>query len=187
MLTRNRFDASEPTGDWAIDGPRLYRSLRMYFDGLNAPGVLNLTQTRIENCTHPTGDWTPTIIGSGTDGVQTYTTQTGRYIDFGDAFWISGRIVLATVGGTIAGNMLIGGLPFTCADESGAFVGSVSVAAYDNLNLSAGYSQIGISPTSNAATLSVIESGDNVAAAQLVVAAIGGTAGIVFGGMIRKA
>lgn len=185
MLSRRLPIFPATTGDWATDGPRLYRAFREYFDWLNSPGSLNLTQTRIENCTFPSGDWTPTIIGSSTAGTQTYTAQIGRYVDFGQVVWVSGRVVLSAVGGTIAGNALIGGLPFTTATES-ALVGSVSVSGYDYIDLSAGYTQLGIVPTPNATTLTLLESGDNVLAQLVAVAAIGADAAVLFSGLIKK-
>lgn len=188
MLTQKRFIAPILTGDWAKDGPELLRLLSRYFLSLESPGSLNITQAYLDTNTFPSGDWTPTIIGSTTAGTQTYTTQTGRYVDLGnDLFFVAGRVILSALGGTAAGNVLIGGLPFTTKDESGALVGALGVSAYDNINLSAGYSQIGLVPSSNAATLMLVESGDNVAAQQVAIAGIGNTTGIVFGGMIRKA
>lgn len=57
------------------------------------------------------GTWTPTIIGS-TSGAATYTTQTGYYVKVGQLV-LAAFDVTAASAGTLVGNVIIGGLPFT--------------------------------------------------------------------------
>jgi hypothetical protein len=63
--------------------------------------------------------WTPTIIGTTTAGVGTYTTQVGLYIRLGNLVYISGDVVWTAHTGT--GNMVIGGLPFTVRNTANYF------------------------------------------------------------------
>jgi hypothetical protein len=58
------------------------------------------------------GTFSPTIISSG-GGTPTYTSQVGRYIKIGRQVYVTGIVVLATKGTLAAGNVTIGGLPFT--------------------------------------------------------------------------
>lgn len=61
------------------------------------------------------GTWTPTLIGTTTAGVQTYSAQNGSYVKIGKLVFISFRVTLTAKGGTIAGNIRVGGLPFPIA------------------------------------------------------------------------
>lgn len=74
--------------------------------------------------------WTPTITGSTSATGQAYTTQAGRYVKIGKLVLIHGRVTLSTLG-TITGNVLIGGLPFT-ADAS--VFSAVAIPFFLNLN-----------------------------------------------------
>lgn len=57
------------------------------------------------------GTWTPTLSGSITAGVGTYTVQTGRYTKIGRLVYIQFSISVSAHTGT--GDTLITGLPFT--------------------------------------------------------------------------
>ena len=82
------------------------------------------------------GTWTPTVSGTGTAGVGTYSIQTGHYIKIGKLVYIRGRIDLTNHTGT--GNFVGGGLPFAAISstnhQSGLAVGYVA-----NLTLSANH------------------------------------------------
>lgn len=57
------------------------------------------------------GTFTPTVVGSGTAGVGTYTSQEGFYTRIGDRVFYQLRVIWSATTGT--GNLRIGGLPFT--------------------------------------------------------------------------
>lgn len=59
------------------------------------------------------GTWTPILVSDGGAGVPTYSNQTGNYIKIGQAIHCWGRIVITSKNSLPAGNLLIGGLPFT--------------------------------------------------------------------------
>jgi len=69
------------------------------------------------------GTWTPTYTTSGTDFTSvSYSFQIGTYTKIGNIVYISGR--MRTTGmtkGSADGNVLIGGLPFTCEGSESAF------------------------------------------------------------------
>lgn len=125
------------------------------------------------------GTWTPTLIGSGTAGTQTYTAQVGRYTKIGRLVFIQGRVAISAKDGAMAGNALIGGLPFAAASVSGNVTNAAAFSAYSSINLSAGYTELGGAPDS-ASTIQLFENGDNVAFQSVAVAAIGATTDIIF-------
>jgi hypothetical protein len=58
------------------------------------------------------GTWTPTVEGSTTAGTQTYTWQHGKYTKIGNKVILNFSVRVATTA-SMAGNVVIGGLPFT--------------------------------------------------------------------------
>jgi hypothetical protein len=58
------------------------------------------------------GTFTPTIIGTTTAGVGTYTTQEGQYTKIGNC--VSFALTLNWSAHTGTGNMRVAGLPFVC-------------------------------------------------------------------------
>ncbi len=58
------------------------------------------------------GTWTPTYIGATSAGTTTYAGQSGRYTRVGRQ--VTAHFDLDVSAATGTGNLLIGGLPFTC-------------------------------------------------------------------------
>lgn len=116
-----------------------------------------------------TGVFTPTIIGSSTAGSQTYDSQVGRYTRVGNTvtFWLFVDISAKDAG--IAGNVLIGGLPF---DASSDLNQAVSVGDCKGVNLTAGYTQTAGIVLAGARTIQLQQLGDNVTGAAVAVSAI---------------
>ena len=56
------------------------------------------------------GTWTPTIAGTSTAGVTTYSTQTGSYVKIGRLVFIQGYVLWTAATGT--GTIAMGGLPY---------------------------------------------------------------------------
>ena len=61
------------------------------------------------------GTWTPIIGGSGGQSGQSYNGQAGYYTKIGRVVTVYFRVVLSAKG-TITGDVMIGGLPFTAQD-----------------------------------------------------------------------
>lgn len=93
------------------------------------------------------GTWTPTIVGSTTPGSPTYSTQAGKYTKIGDMVFVQFRLKI-TAGGSIAGNLSIGGLPFT----NSAYIGSAFIPWRSVVSLSSGEDMTG---TINASATSI--------------------------------
>jgi len=69
--------------------------------------------------TYDEGTFTPTIAGDSVAGVNTYTLQVGRYIRIGKRVFADFGITMSVKDGAMAGNIYIGGLPFTVLNVSG--------------------------------------------------------------------
>ena len=70
----------------------------------------------------PTGTWTPAVtFGGGSTGL-TYTSRTGSYTRKGNTVTCQFEIQMSAKGSS-TGTMLIGGLPFTSASNSGVAIG----------------------------------------------------------------
>ncbi len=98
--------------------------------------------------TYDEGTWTPTIYGAGTAGTPTYTAQFGKYTRVGNVVVCIFRVAISAKTG-IAGNVQIGGLPFTIDDGSGADAATPAIGYFDGLTFGiglthpAGYAQDG--------------------------------------------
>ena len=82
------------------------------------------------------GTFTPVFIGSTTAGSQTYTTQAGFYEKIGRLVNFRFRLTINTKG-TIAGNIIVGGLPFTTSSTASSY-GDAYVGHAGNLAITAG-------------------------------------------------
>jgi nucleoid-associated protein YgaU len=127
------------------------------------------------------GTWTGVFEGDSTAGTQTYSSQVGRYTKIGRDVIIEGRVIMASKDAATAGNIQIGGLPFTSANLSAAAAG-LALATVTDIDFSAGYTQLGIQIVVNSTKAFFIQIGDNVSAIALPVGGLKATSGVVFGG-----
>ncbi len=109
------------------------------------------------------GTWTPTIFGSGTAGTPTYSTQNGSYTRIGRKVFCEAYVVTTAKTG-IAGNVSIGGLPFTI--KSTVFAGA-SLIFYGGFTLPAGCTQLGALNGGGVTSLAIYASGSAVASAAI--------------------
>ena len=93
------------------------------------------------------GTWTPTITGSGGSSGQAYDIQIGRYVKLGLLVWLQGYVRLSTLG-TITGNVIIGGLPFTL--ENVTNMNAPGACVWEGLVLAVG--SVIVFPLGNTAT-----------------------------------
>jgi len=77
------------------------------------------------------GSWTPVIGGVTSQTGQAYSIQIGRYTKIGNRCHFECYVLLSTAG-TITGNVLIRGLPFTAKNLANLFV-AVAVGFWQNL------------------------------------------------------
>lgn len=77
-----------------------------------------------------TGTWTPTLIGSTTNPTVSYNFQTGQYIKQANWCTIMGRVSVGTVTSAGAGNLDIGGLPFTPRTSPDFYAGCLPFQAF---------------------------------------------------------
>ena len=103
-----------------------------------------------------TGTCTPTLYGSTTAGTSTYVTQQCSYIKTGTQVVVT-IFVRGTLGGTAAGDITVGGLPFTI--KSGTTDPSCAFSSGRFITLSASYTQVGLTGTNNTTTLTFYQTG----------------------------
>ena len=123
--------------------------------------------------------WTPALVGSTTAGVQTYTTQWGWSIALGPVTLALYSIALSAVGGTIAGNALITGLPVAAA-LTGPDKQAGWVSRFAQITLAAGAS-LGADVAPGASQLALVESVSAGAVTALPVTALANTSAITGG------
>lgn len=105
------------------------------------------------------GSFTPTLFGSTTAGAPTYTIQAGSWERVGRLVFCRFNVLISALGG-MAGNLQIGGLPFTAANISSDYGGG-AILIFNNITLDAGYSfaALQVAPNNNFAQL--VELGSN--------------------------
>ena len=108
------------------------------------------------------GSFTPTLVGGTTPGTHTYGTQLGNFVRIKNQVNFSLVMTVTTKDAAMAGNVQIGGLPFTYTDPLGSSIANCGVSSYRQINISAGYAQIGGSLTNGSSVIVLRESGDNV-------------------------
>lgn len=112
-------------------------------DGIRFPATQSASSNANTLDDYEEGTWTPVIGGETSESGQSYNGQTGNYIKVGRLVTVTFRVVLSTKG-TITGNVVIKGLPFTI-QNSITFGGGV--AYWDNLAVN--WSTIVLTPNSN--------------------------------------
>ncbi|NHZ84352.1 MAG: hypothetical protein GWP19_00535 [Planctomycetia bacterium] len=149
-------------------------------------GILSGADTNVQlaldtiDDVYSTASWTPVLEFGGASVGITYTTQTATYRTYKDMVFINGRITLSNKG-TSVGTAIITGLPFTCAGDTQVNLGSASF-----LDLSAGYSWFSLLAANTTTGLTIGESGDNIAYAQVQETAFANTTDIEFTGFYFK-
>lgn len=122
------------------------------------------------------GTWTPVLqFGGGTTGI-TYGTQTGVYTRIGRALFYSFDIVL-TSKGSDTGIANVAGLPFTVSTAVTGGKGHWGL-----ITLTANYTEITSAPSTGTTTTALLESGNNVALANLMDTSFGNTTLLVLQG-----
>jgi len=102
------------------------------------------------------GTWTPTLSGTGGATGQSYGVQTGTYTKIGTVVTVSFDVRLSTLG-TISGQAVIGGLPFSANGENcgipiGTFENLGQSIIYLGARLQGGQSYITVFTTTAAAS-----------------------------------
>lgn len=160
-------------GAGGISGTGAYKSVGTFF----YDGSFNFT-SNVPDRVGEESQFLPTIIGSTTAGVQTYTNQYGYQTKIGKMVCGSFFVSISAKGGTIAGNVQIGGFPTSARNATNAF-GTVTIQSFDGITQGAGRTFLSarISPGTNVATL--IESGSGVASQFIPVANLAASSSIV--------
>ncbi len=125
------------------------------------------------------GTWQPTLIGTGGQSGQAYTTQVGSYIKIGKTVVVHGRLTMSTLG-TVTTAAAIGNLPFTSENTSNQ-KSTAHIGNWANLGSSLSYVSGVIEPnttrielwgTTSAASLSALTQGNLGNTSDLVFSAV---------------
>ena len=135
------------------------------------------------NPTPSEGSWTPVVAGSSVAGSQTYLSQVGRWIKDGDLVTFWANVQTLTIGGTIAGNVTITGLPFTSSNISNFNQGVNAIGG--NITLSGGATSLAAFIAPNSAVISVDQQGSGIALTALPVSGLGTTSFFIISGSYR--
>ena len=104
------------------------------------------------------GTWTPTVIGSTTPGTQTYAAQTGYYTKIGNRVIADFRVITTALDGAIAGNVLIGGLPFPALTDA-TMVWTGALRSVGGVTHNTGAIQFAIGLSSGQNTINLVDFG----------------------------
>lgn len=116
--------------------------------------------------------WTPTLIGSATPGTgQTYSAQSGSGEMIAPRLVLVRFSVIATSLGTAAGNILIGGLPFT---NTAGELGHVFIDNFQVTGLAASNFGVGGYILGGTSQINVVQNG-NASSTSVTIAQAGGT------------
>jgi hypothetical protein len=120
------------------------------------------------------GTFTPTILGSVTAGTQTYSFQTGWYSKVGDVCFIALNVKLTALDGSTAGNMQVGGLPYSGKNLT-HLNQSLNISNYSNCGMDAGYAELGAQVVPSSSVIAIFEKGSGIAAQALPAANLSAT------------
>jgi len=113
------------------------------------------------------GSWIPTLG----PGIPTYETQVGRYVKIGNMVYITAAISINNKG-TLAGNIYIGGIPFTTANITGLATASY-IGRFNGVTYPSGKTSLHISGLPNSSLLYLMLGGSatrtNVVADTLIL------------------
>lgn len=144
------------------------------------------TQFQLLNPSVQAGSWTPTLTGSSTAGTPTYTAQVGSYERNGRQVTARFRIVTSALGGSPAGNMRIGGLPFAAANVA-SDQGQCYISQITGVTLSAGYTMIAGVVVENTSVILLSQSGSASTNATLNAATAFAAATLIAGACTYRA
>lgn len=104
--------------------------------------------------------FTPTLQGSTTPGVQTYSSQFGHGRKIGHLFFFTIRLTLSAKDAATAGNLRIAGFPYTGSSNANAM--SPAAVGYWKFDIDAGFTQLVGQWEPADGRLYLAECGDNV-------------------------
>lgn len=115
------------------------------------------------------GVWLPTLEGSTTAGSHTYTTRDGAYYKIGKVVVCSGAIKIGTKDAAMAGNVLIGSLPFVAKAST---FSAMTISYLSLVDYTTNYNSLNGIISGGTSKITILQSGDNIAATNLPVTAV---------------
>jgi hypothetical protein len=132
------------------------------------------------------GIFSPTIVGLTTAGTNTYGLQKGFYYVIGNMVHFNIKVALTVKDAAMAGNVVIGGLPFASKNDSERRI-SCAVGSLASVDLDATRPYLAAMIYDNATSINLLLHGDNTSSTFATVAQITATTTIHITGSYRKA
>lgn len=163
-----------PTGAWAGQGGKVtrYSTVAAAWEFFTPKNGWTLQSNSVRESYRYTGSaweifyqegtWTPNWRGLTTPGVQTYSIQQGYFTKNGRECVARFYVVLTGVDAARAGNLIIDGLPFA-ASSSPNSRSAVNIGYWSNVDVAAGYSQLGAQIIPGVSYIVFTNSGDLIA------------------------
>jgi hypothetical protein len=127
---------------------------------------LYATMDQVKSFIYTEGTWTPTIYGSSTAGAHTYSWQYGTYERVGNLVTASFYIGFNSKDASMAGESLIGGLPFTSSSVLGKY-GILSVGFLVGAIFATGYTVLSGYVAPSASNIAIRLHGSNLTSTAL--------------------
>lgn len=111
------------------------------------------------------GSFVPEWVGTGTAGTFTYTAGASvvEWTVIGNRLFYNGRLAISAISVAATGNLTITGWPYAAvADATMNLAGGGTLTSWA-LNITAGYTQVGLQFTNGSSVANLVVSGDNVA------------------------
>lgn len=130
------------------------------------------------------GSFTPRIGGSTTLGNQTYSIQDGRYIQIGNLINFWGRTQVSAVDPSIAGYLIITGLPFIATTEPD-FNFTIGAFVISGISFSSGFTQLSGAVLGGTTQIQFAQNGSGVVSTTIPVTNLASTFDVRFSGTYR--
>jgi len=142
-----------------------------------------------------TGDFVPTLVGSGTAGTFTYTANSTivEWTRIGNRLFFNGRILITAIAVAPTLNMTINGFPYTAVADSNMAIAGGGQFSLWQFNVAAGYTHVAGTFLNTLSTMAITKNGDNLASANVqgsevaLINAGGTTIDLRFSGQYRVA
>lgn len=143
--------------------------------------AIGFLQNQATAAVESSGTFTPTIFGSSTAGVNTYSIQTGFYRKRGSVVTVQGRITMTAKDAAMAGDIRIGALPFASLATANS-QGSILVGFHSNITYPASKTALAAIVLADTSDISLRWSQSAASMSTVVAADIGAATDIIYGG-----
>jgi hypothetical protein len=144
-------------------------------------GTVSDPSNLLQDITPAGGAIVPTIAGSTTAGVQTYSLNSGYWWRIGRRIFYDIVIIMTAKDGATAGNLQVTGLPVASRNNAAGRIYNATIGGHSNFTFTAG-NQLSATVANNGTTITLFQNGTGLAQAALAAAALNATSAIYLSG-----